>query len=262
MNTTRGLWNQTIGQLGATLRALEVNGVTEEHLHLIRSNPEYAKNIAKFICLTAAELNSPNHEWARQAMNDNFFGIEEAVTYLGVQPTEDQISALSRIPFSLEELHERKNTHFLIAVFPMSVLDIRDTVSPGFFAEQDWYNKEPSVNEKGEVGWKLIRKKIIERSLHSTWEKQKKIISFNEEIPNFRNLLYFIVAYELLFDRKIIGREKEEWIRSSDLVTEGSFIGRPISVGRRENDLIIATDCNVEFPDFGIISSLIPNKIS
>lgn|GEM_PF-2970940 len=260
-STTRGLWNQNFGQIGATLRALEVHGVTEEHLHLIRSNPNYAKNIAKFICLTALELDSPNHEWARQVMNDNFFGIEEAMMYLGIEPTKDQISTLSRIPFTLKQLRKRKDTHFLVAVFPVSIIDIRDGFGSAILAtDQDWYNSEPFIYEKGEVKWELIRKKMIFSGL--TWERQKSMIPADERIPDLRTIVYSIVAYELLTEERMI--ETGEFIKSSDVLIDNHshdhFLkGRVTATGKTKDELIIANDCGCDkLPGFGTISSVIP----
>ena len=44
-----GLQTESYGAIGAALRALEVKGVTAEHLALLRSNRDYAERVAKFM---------------------------------------------------------------------------------------------------------------------------------------------------------------------------------------------------------------------
>ncbi|HBV32905.1 TPA: hypothetical protein DEB72_00005, partial [Patescibacteria group bacterium] len=44
-----GLWTAGYGEVGATLKSLEDNGVTIEHLARLRSDETYAKRVAEFM---------------------------------------------------------------------------------------------------------------------------------------------------------------------------------------------------------------------
>ena len=87
---------------------------------------------------------STSQKRAREIMGRNFFGVEEAITHFGVNPSKQQIAYLAEVPFSEEVLASCKDTHVLAAVFPMSILDIRGKVERKLFCSHDdaWYNKQ------------------------------------------------------------------------------------------------------------------------
>ena len=108
-----------------------------------------------------------SQERAREIMGRNMFGVEEAIRHFGVNPTKQQASALSEIPFNKATLKQRRKTHVLAAVFPISILEIRGkaVADQRLFQNQDWYNDESFAEKKGETdlpagqaGWKLVRK--------------------------------------------------------------------------------------------------------
>ena len=70
---------------------------------------------------------------AREIMGKNFFGVEEATEHFGVNPTDKQLVALAEIPLTEKALRECKDTHVLVAVFPLSVLDVRKVDSRLFY---------------------------------------------------------------------------------------------------------------------------------
>jgi len=74
----------------------------------------------------------------------NFFGVEEAMKHFGVNPTCQQLAALSEIPFSETVLKQSKDDHILVAVFPLSILEIRDKVERKLFYNHEtaWYNEQ------------------------------------------------------------------------------------------------------------------------
>jgi hypothetical protein len=61
-------------------------------------------------------------------MGDNFFGVEEAIRYFRVNPTDGDVDALAEVPFTEDVLQECKDTHVLVAVFRLSVINIRKIV--------------------------------------------------------------------------------------------------------------------------------------
>jgi hypothetical protein len=140
-------------------------------------------------------------------MGDNFFGIEEAIKYFGVKPTSEQLSILSKIPFPEEILRECKDTHILVAVFPLSIHEIYGKVRRQLFQFgylHDWLHFY-YLKEHGNVSWQLIRKTPVDDSFFKNWQKQQSLINKNEEIPTTRVMVYaiighFLATHEYLFE--------------------------------------------------------------
>ena len=162
---------------------------------------------------------------AREIMGKNFFGVEEAIKYFGVNPTSRQLAALSEIPFSEAVLEELKDTHILVAVFPLSVLEIRGKVDSKLFYDQSWYNKESFAKERGEVCWRLVRKTIVDNSTNKTWSEQQSLIGKDEEIPSARVMTYAIIGHYLATGERLFGNI---YRRTSSLDSDGYHV----SVGR------------------------------
>ena len=96
----------------------------------INTDPGFVTRLAGFAVnppFADKWCTSLNAQWlrAREIMGKNFFGIEEAVQDFGVHPSETQLAALAQVPFTEEVLQSHKDTHILVAVFPLSILDIR-----------------------------------------------------------------------------------------------------------------------------------------
>lgn len=126
--------------------------------------------------MASAEMsdNSPtilNSQWlrARELMRKNFFGVEEAIKLFGVNPTSQQLAVLSEIPFSEAKLREVKDAHILVAVFPLSILDIRAKVERKLFSKHEhaWYNEESFAKERGEASWQLVAKAPVDDKKHT-----------------------------------------------------------------------------------------------
>lgn len=165
---------------------------------------------------------STSQKRAREIMGRNFFGIEEAIAHFGVNPSKQQSPHLAEIPFAESVLEACKDTHVLIAVFPLSILDIRGTCKDqGLFYNQDWYNKQSFAKEKGEVVWQLIRKTPVSDSTSKTWDEQNKLLGKDDEVPSVRAVVYTMIGHckatgERLFEKI--------WVRCSDVVSDGSHV--------------------------------------
>lgn len=153
---------------------------------------------------------STSQKLARKIMDKNFFGIEEAIKHFGVNATRQQLAALAEVPFSVGRLSSCKDTHVLVAVFPLSILDIRGHAckhsDQTLFYSQDWYDKRVFAKDKGEVGWQLVRKEPIANSTSKTWNDQQALLENVEETPTARIVVYtmighFLVTGERLFEK-------------------------------------------------------------
>lgn len=160
---------------------------------------------------------------ARKIMGKNFFGVEEATKYFGVDPSRQQLAVLSEIPFTKAELREVKDTHILIAVFPMSTLDIRGKVERQLFYshENAWYNSQAFAKEKKEVSWQLVRKTPVPNSTSKTWQEQQAILAKNEETPKVQVMVYTIIGHFLATGEWLF---ENVYVRCSDVDSRGDRV--------------------------------------
>lgn len=161
---------------------------------------------------------------AREIMGKNFFGVEEAVKYFDVNPNNEQLAAFSEIPFSEALLQELKDSHILVVVFPISILEIRAKVERKLFYshEESWYKKQKFARESGKTGWKLIRKTPVPDSTSKTWQEQQKLLNKEEETPTAQPMVYTIIGHYLNTGERLF---EKIYVRTSSLVSGGGRVG-------------------------------------
>lgn len=216
------------------LLKLEIAGLNDELAQRIvgsRGN-SLAKRIIRFIENGGFDL-STSQKLAREIMGKNFFGIKDAVNHFEIDPSETQTVILSEIPFTDDVLESCKDTHVLVAVFPMSILDIRGKVEHKLFSshEDGWYNEESFAKDKGKTRWHLIRKTSVANLNLKTWDEQQVFLTKNEEIPSARVLVYTIIGHFLATRERLF-----EYVygRTSSVDSKGHHVG----VGYFENGLL------------------------
>lgn len=168
-------------------------------------------------------LTSLNPQWlrAREIMGRNFFGVEEAVKHFGVNPSRQQLVSLSEIPFSEAVLEESKDTHVLVAVFPLSILEIRGKVDSKLFYDQSWYNKEPFAKDRGEVTWQLVRKTPVDDSTSKNWQEQQALIGKDDEVPTAQVMVYAIIGHHLATGERLF---EKFYVRTSSVYSDGNRV--------------------------------------
>jgi hypothetical protein len=157
---------------------------------------------------------------ASTIMGKNFFGIEEATKHFSVSPTRDQIAALSEIPFSETVVNYCKETHILVALFPISILDIFGKLQGKngiLFYQQDWYVKQPFAKDKGEIGWQLIRKTQVPSSSSKNWNEQRSLLGRDDKTPTAQVLVYGIIGHYLHVGERLF---RTHYVRTLSLGTE------------------------------------------
>ncbi len=187
------------------------------------------------IALTGGYEPSTNHIRARQIMGKNFFGPDDAIKHFGIRPTLQQFGYLAEIPFSKEVLTVCKDTHILVAVFPISIIDIWDKVKgiklpsgqKAFFYKQDWYNGQAFAGEKGELGWQLVRKTPADNSLNRYWNQQQKLLGKEDETPKVQVMVYTIIGHFLSTSERLF---QEVSVRTYSVVSIASA-GDRVCVG-------------------------------
>jgi hypothetical protein len=105
-------------------------------------------------------------------MGKNMFGIEEASKYFDTPLKGPDVEALSEVPFADEVFRECKDTHILVAVFPLSVRNIKSRTAnrkrsngEPIIADFPWdttdrmsFENNVFMYEIGEAKWQLLRK--------------------------------------------------------------------------------------------------------
>jgi hypothetical protein len=140
-----------------------------------------------------------SHAEARNIMwYNHFFGIEDVIECLGMQPTENQIKALERIPFTRELLQACKDTHILIAVFSLSILEIGEMNKELILQPKDeWCKDEEFAMDKGLASWQLVRKDFVENSVDKTWNEEQLLLGEDDIVPSARVMVYTMIVYHL-----------------------------------------------------------------
>jgi hypothetical protein len=210
------------------LLKLEAAGLTDELAQRVVDSKgnDLAMKVVRLIQNGGFEATT-SQKRAREIMGRDMFGVEEAIQHFGVNPSKQQIAALSEIPFSEATLEQCKKTHVLVAVFPISILEIRGKVSQDqcLFYDQDWYNKQVFAKERGEAEWKLVRKTPVPNSTNEAWQKQQDLLASNEEIPTARVMVYTIIGHFLATGERLF---ESIYVRCSDVLDSG---GRRVFVG-------------------------------
>jgi len=155
---------------------------------------------------------------AREIIRRNFFGVEEAIKHFGVNPTRQQLAALSEIPFSEAVLEQSKDTHVLVAVFPLSILEIRGKVDSKLLYDQSWYNKESFAKERGEVSWQLVRKTPVDNSTSKSWQEQQALLGKDDEVPTAQVMVYTIIGHYLTTGERLF---EHIYVRTSSVDSDG-----------------------------------------
>lgn len=200
------------GQGHELLNRLEAAGLTPDLAQeIVDAKDNY---LARAIIRAVGEARPhfcESYERARRIMGRNFFGINEAGAYFGIEPSRVLGPALfarlaNGIPFADEMLKACRETHILVAVFPISIMEIREQPeNRHLFDRQDWYADYPFAKERGELGWHLVRKAPVDNSRGKPWDEQISFLHANESVPTARVMTYSIIGHfratgELLLD--------------------------------------------------------------
>jgi hypothetical protein len=212
------------GQCNEFLNKLEAAGLSDECAQKVIDSKgnDLAAKVVRLIQNGGFEP-STSHKQAHAVMGKNFFGVEEAIKHFGVNPSKQQLAYLAEVPFTEEVLKSCKDTHVLVAVFPMSILDIRGKVKHELFYSHDdaWYAKQAFAKDKGEVGWQLVCKVPIADSTNKTWNEQQALLSQDEETPKAQVVVYTIIGHFLQTGERLF---ESIYVRCSDLGSDGGRV--------------------------------------
>lgn len=173
---------------------------------------------------------------AKAIMGTNFFGPEEVAKHFGARWTQPQLDALATVPFSQEVLEACKDTHVLVAGYPMTLLQVRSKANKAkkgklfYTPEGGWYESQAFARKtKVEVRWYLIRKKPVEDSTSKSWDEQQALLK-DEMTPTACVMVYTIMGHFLNTGERLF---ESVYVRCSDIVSYGDrvLVGSFFAVG-------------------------------
>lgn len=234
------------GELHAAEQRLRV-ALNEEAGNVVKrinTDPALANLIAGQIIAMTKQFPdkmpiSANPQWlrAREIMDKNFFGVEEAIEFFGINPTKNQLFSLSLIPFSESVLEETRRTHILVAIFPLSIIEIREKLGKKDYKifGDEIYNKvdQPYFAKRGELKWQLIKKTMALHSGSKYWLEQLSLLDKNEEVPEVQALVYAVCGHYLATGEALFGND--EIVRTSSVFKkyQHKSFGTPFSYNGR-----------------------------
>lgn len=169
---------------------------------------------------------------AKRIMGDNFIGVEElsSISCMKFAP----IDIIPDIPYSKEELEEKKDNYFLILVNnsfadgrSITIRNIRgifgkdpDAFEPCFY-NQDWYDNEAFIDEQIKSGWLLIRKNVFEDSR----AVQPAQLEKTHEFPRAVDCVYAFFVIWLVKNEKLWYHDFV-WCRDVDHNGDRIYVGK------------------------------------
>lgn len=203
------------------LLKLEAAGLTDDLAQKVIDSKgnDLAAKVVRLIQNGGFEATT-SQKRAREIMGRNMFGIEEAIKHFGVNPSRQQLAVLADVPFTEAVLEACKDTHVLVAVFPMSILDIRGKAERKlFYSHEDaWYNKQAFAKDRGETQWTLVRKTPVDNSTSKTWDEQQALLGKDDETPTARVMVYAIIGHYLNTGERLF---ENVYVRCSDVDSDG-----------------------------------------
>ena len=160
---------------------------------------------------------------ARMIMGDNFFGPREATKHLTVKWTLEDLYGLMTIPWSEALLSRVKNTHVLVAGYPMSVMDIQNRTRTQLYytGPKPWYSvAEFATEERVELGWHLVRKVPARNSKDKTLDEQKALLGQRLSVPKTCLMVYAIIGHFLNTGERLFAKDG---VRTNDIYGDNSI---------------------------------------
>ena len=193
---------KVLARTSQCMRLLLEAGLSFDSLQWPIDDPDFRQRLRMFWERRGADLSveeTESQRKAREIMGGNFLGLSEVATHFNFVPSGSVLEALAEVPFSEEVLKACRETHVLVAVTSLSILEIRSRVSRKLFSshEDAWYNNQQFAQSTGITGWRLVRKEVVLGSTSKDWGQQQELLSDNEEIPSARVMVHAIMLLYL-----------------------------------------------------------------
>lgn len=132
---------------------------------------------------------------------------------------------VKRVPFSAQTLQAAVGTHLLVAVAPLSLVEIHGKCSEVFYSNRNpWFaeSEQQFAHVRPQAGWYLIRKEEVPGSIRMGWSEQQALLSDDEYVPSIAVLAQAAVLHYKRSGERLFGRF---WVRTADVTAEGYRAG-------------------------------------
>lgn len=225
MTTSCGLWKDSFGAVGATLKALEDAGATLELLKLIRSD----KKVAKAMVEAGSVFLQNRYSLVRTILGKDFISPEEITEHRNVSYSDEVLKHFVQTLPSEEVLQWLRDNGFVLMAgtpSPMSLLEVRNLNAQLFYTKSDgWYVKSKqrfSRNDKVTAEWLMLRKGIVPKSTSKTWDEQQKLLSEVEYVPNVSETTWGETTYKEVRNAWLFSNV---YARTSSVDSDGNRVG-------------------------------------
>jgi hypothetical protein len=165
---------------------------------------------------------------AQHTMGQHFIGPDEAHTSMRVLFSGPKY--VQKIPFSESSLRQYADTHILVLVPQISIIEMRRRVDPYLFWEYDaqikahrsmWYDKYPFFHTAGRAEWCLLKKSVSPSTLYKMYSDQMANLAGVEYVPSVRVVAYTMLQYFLKTKERLFGRF---YLQCSDRTKRGNRV--------------------------------------
>lgn len=194
---------------------------------------------------TTERLHDSFEQRAKEIMSaENVFGVGNAEEHFGVRAGNDMMFARQ---FSDTVLTDCKNTHLLVAIFPITLMDLMKQagVSFGRIDCGREYLTKPC-----RPGYMLVRKTPVSESLGKPLYEQRPLLRGVDKRPSMAEMAYAVAGYELMTRERLFD---DVAVLCTDKCGDGYtwYVGhrggvRPITLGSAYDD--------AGHPDIGLAS--------
>ncbi len=127
---------------------------------------------------------------AAEIMGRNYHGPDQVAKHFGVRYRDTELTQLAEIPYPEDELRAKKDTHILVAGYPLTTLEIRKRMKRNFY-KQDWYENEDFARKtKVRLRWLLLLKTDVPNSRSKTYVEQTALLDPDDETSIFCEVVY------------------------------------------------------------------------
>jgi hypothetical protein len=190
-------------EITASLEVLDFHNVTGQHLAWLRSDKDYARQVAEFM-LRGGVDGSMHHKLARAVMGQNFFGVEEWATLYGANFSKKRLREVNEFPWGEDILNSPcpfnkgkavHETHFAflglekLNADPLTILKWQllhpATGQPKFasYVPDSWYSQQTFAAETAKLRWYLLLASIVPNSTNTAWTDQLAMLPADYEVP-------------------------------------------------------------------------------
>jgi len=165
----------------------------------------------------------PDYALAQSILGVDFITPEEIMKVTAVVYANKHLDALHKHLPPEDVLRWCKENNYAVLAappYPINLLNIRMLDSNLFHLKSGgWYSEKKFASDnKTTQGWLLIRKDPVPKSTNKNWNKQNKLLSGVEHVPNSAEVSWLVTTYLKVHGIRLF---ENIYVRCSDLDSDG-----------------------------------------